>query len=389
VGRRLARRLGFADFAGLLDRHAVGGFAALGGVLAVGPRLGRYVGTRIVAMPGHNLPLAGIGVFLLWIGWFGFNGGSQLAFSSRADAEAIATVMLNTNLAAVGGAIAALFLSWAIFKKPDFSMTLNGVIAGLVSITAGPDVIHGGWAVVAGAIGGVLVTYSILLLDRLKIDDPVGAISAHGTAGIWGTVAVGVFGGANLGVQLLGTLAYAGAAFVAAYALFLALGDHGPARLGPRRGHRPRRRRARRHRLPQRRLAQRPRPRGRGRLKPRRPGMKLITAIVRPDRLPAVKEALFKAGVRGITISRVSGHGGQAGITEQYRGAQFVVEFHEKIELKIAVSEGFVQTTIDAIVQAARTGNIGDGKIFVQPLEHVVRIRTGEEDTEALTPVGG
>jgi nitrogen regulatory protein P-II 1 len=115
--------------------------------------------------------------------------------------------------------------------------------------------------------------------------------------------------------------------------------------------------------------------------------MKLITAIVRPERLPAVKEALFKAGVHGITISRVSGHGGQAGITEQYRGAQFVVEFHEKIELKIAVSEPFVQTTIDAIVTSARTGNIGDGKIFVQPLDHVVRIRTGEEDTEALTPI--
>ena len=115
--------------------------------------------------------------------------------------------------------------------------------------------------------------------------------------------------------------------------------------------------------------------------------MKLITAIIRPDRLPAVKEALFKADVRGITISRVSGHGGQAGMTEQYRGAEFVVEFREKIELKIAVSEGFVRTTIDAIVQAARTGNVGDGKIFVQPLEHVVRIRTGEEDTEALTPV--
>jgi nitrogen regulatory protein P-II 1 len=115
--------------------------------------------------------------------------------------------------------------------------------------------------------------------------------------------------------------------------------------------------------------------------------MKLITAIIRPDRLPEVKESLFKAGVRGITISRVSGHGGQAGITEQYRGSQFVVEFHEKIEIKIAVSEPFVQTTIDAIVRAARTGNVGDGKIFVQPLDRVVRIRTGEEDTEALTPV--
>ena len=116
--------------------------------------------------------------------------------------------------------------------------------------------------------------------------------------------------------------------------------------------------------------------------------MKLITAVIRPDRRPHVKEALFNAGVRGITISRVSGHGGQAGITEQYRGSQFVVEFHEKIELKIAVSEPFVQTTIDAIVQSARTGNVGDGKIFVQPLDRVVRIRTGEEDIEALTPVG-
>ncbi len=115
--------------------------------------------------------------------------------------------------------------------------------------------------------------------------------------------------------------------------------------------------------------------------------MKLITAVIRPDRLQQVKEALFTAGVRGITISRVSGHGGQAGITEQYRGSQFVVEFHEKIELKIAVSEPYVQVTLDAIVTAARTGNVGDGKIFVQPLERVVRIRTGEEDNEALTPV--
>jgi nitrogen regulatory protein P-II 1 len=116
--------------------------------------------------------------------------------------------------------------------------------------------------------------------------------------------------------------------------------------------------------------------------------MKLITAVIRPDRLPNVKEALFKAGVRGITISRVSGHGGQGGIVEQYRGSQFVVEFREKVQLSIAVSDSFVEPTIDAIVKSARTGEIGDGKIFVQPLEHVVRIRTGEKDTEALTPVG-
>lgn len=116
--------------------------------------------------------------------------------------------------------------------------------------------------------------------------------------------------------------------------------------------------------------------------------MKLITAIIRPARLPEVKEALFRAGVRGITITRVSGHGGQGGIVEQYRGNQFVVEFHEKVQLSIAVSDNFVDPTIEAIVGSARTGDIGDGKIFVQPLEQVVRIRTGEKDTDALTPVG-
>ena len=216
-------QLGFYDFAGSSVVHAVGGFAALGGIMALGPRLGRYVNGKVMAMPGHNLPLAGVGVFLLWIGWFGFNGGSQLAFSTVEDAQVIATVFLNTNLAAAAGAFTALMLSWAIFKKPDFSMTLNGVIAGLVSITAGPDVINGIWAVLVGAIGGIVVTYSILLLDRLKLDDPVGAVSAHGTVGVWGTVAVGIFGGANLGVQLLGTLAYAGAAFGLTFVLFLAL----------------------------------------------------------------------------------------------------------------------------------------------------------------------
>jgi ammonium transporter, Amt family len=215
--------LGFHDFAGSSVVHTVGGFAALGGVLAVGPRLGRYAGGRINAMPGHNMPLAGLGVFLLWIGWFGFNGGSQLVFSSSADASAVATVFLNTNLAAAAGASAALLISWSVYRKPDFSMTLNGVIAGLVSITAGPDVISGAWAVLVGAIGGALVVGSILLVDRLRVDDPVGAISAHGTAGIWGTVAVGIFGGADLAVQLLGTLAYALAAFAASYLLFAAL----------------------------------------------------------------------------------------------------------------------------------------------------------------------
>jgi len=216
-------QLGFADFAGSSVVHAVGGFAALGAVLAIGPRLGRYAGGRAVAMPGHNLAYAGLGLFLLWIGWFGFNGGSQLAFSTQADATAVADIFLHTNLAAAAGGVAALLVSWALFKKPDISMTINGVLGGLVSITAGPDVVTGLSAVAAGAIGGALVVGSVVMFDRLRVDDPVGAISVHGVAGLWGTAAVGVFGGANLGVQLLGTFSYAAGAFVAGYLVFLAL----------------------------------------------------------------------------------------------------------------------------------------------------------------------
>ncbi len=214
---------GFYDFAGSSIVHAVGGFAALGAVLAIGPRIGRYAGGRANAMPGHNMVLAGLGVFLLWLGWFGFNPGSQLAFSTADDMTAVAAIFVNTNLSAAAGAITALVLSWTLFKKPDFSMTINGVLAGLVGITAGPDVIVGGWAVVTGIIAGGIVVFSILMFDRLRIDDPVGAISVHGVCGIWGTLAVGIFGGANLGVQLLGTLAYSGAALLAGFVVFYIL----------------------------------------------------------------------------------------------------------------------------------------------------------------------
>ena len=215
--------MGFADFAGSSIVHAVGGFAALGAVLAIGPRLGRYAGGKVNAMPGHNMVLAGLGMFLLWLGWFGFNPGSQLAFGTLADATAVADIFVNTNLAASAGGVTAMLLSWALFKKPDFSMTINGVLAGLVSITAGCNVIIGGWAVLTGVIGGVIVVFSILAFDRVRVDDPVGAISVHGVCGIWGTLAVGIFGGANLGTQLIGTLSYSAAAFVAGYVVFMIL----------------------------------------------------------------------------------------------------------------------------------------------------------------------
>lgn len=223
--------MGFADFAGSSIVHAVGGFAALGGVLAVGPRLGRYTGNRVNAMPGHNMTLAGLGVFILWLGWFGFNPGSELALAPSIDAdgslvnhaEAVANIFLTTNLAAAAGAVVAMFFSWAKFGKPDFSMTVNGVLAGLVAITAGPDVIPPLLAVLTGAIGGLIVVISVQMFDALKVDDPVGAISVHGVCGIWGTLAVGLFGGADLVTQAIGTFAISGAAFVGGYAVFLVL----------------------------------------------------------------------------------------------------------------------------------------------------------------------
>jgi Amt family ammonium transporter len=186
----------------------VGGWAALTGALIIGARRGKYGSDGSVRpMPGANLPLATLGTFVLWLGWFGFNGGSQLALGSALDASAMAIVYVNTNLAAAAGVVAAMLVTQIVYKKVDLTMALNGAIAGLVSITAGPDLQNHFLAIIVGAIGGILVVFAIPLLDKLKIDDVVGAISAHLVAGIWGTLAVGIFGGADIVVQVIGIVA--------------------------------------------------------------------------------------------------------------------------------------------------------------------------------------
>ncbi len=200
--------MGFSDFAGSTIVHSVGGWAALVGAIIIGARTGKYgPDGRVNAMPGANLPLATVGTFILWMGWFGFNGGSQLALGSALDVSAIAIVFVNTNLAAAAGVVAAMLLAQIMYEKVDLTLALNGAIAGLVSITAGPDVQNHLIAIVIGAIGGALCTLAIPLLDKLKIDDVVGAISAHLVAGIWGTIAVAIFGGADIVVQLIGIVA--------------------------------------------------------------------------------------------------------------------------------------------------------------------------------------
>jgi len=219
-------KMGFLDFAGSTVVHSVGGWLALAGAIVLGPRLGKYgPDGKPKAILGHNLPLAALGVFILWFGWFGFNPGSTTA----GDAS-IGYIAVTTNLAAAAGAVAALFTSWLLLKKPDGSMALNGALAGLVAITAPCNIVSPMGAIWIGLIGGILVVFSVLFIDRvLKVDDPVGAVSVHGVCGLWGTLACGLFGmesGLFYGggvKQLLVQLTGAGAAFVWAFGLGLLL----------------------------------------------------------------------------------------------------------------------------------------------------------------------
>ncbi|WP_425398817.1 ammonium transporter [Aeoliella sp.] len=217
----------FQDFAGSAVVHAVGGFAGLAGAIILGPRLGRFVDGKSVPLPGHNIVLAGLGVFILWFGWYGFNPGSQLAFASAGDATAVSDIALTTTLSAGAGGIVATLLSWAMFGKPDLSMGLNGILGGLVGITACCDCMTDWMSIVVGAVSGVLVILGIMMLDKAKIDDPVGAWPVHGLCGIWGCMAIGILpnthlakGNTTFGVQLIGTVSICAWAFVTMFILF-------------------------------------------------------------------------------------------------------------------------------------------------------------------------
>jgi Amt family ammonium transporter len=198
-------QLGFYDFAGSTLVHGVGGWAALVGAYVLGPRIGKYTRKGAHPIKGHNMPLTAIGVFLLWFGWYGFNGGSVLS----ANPGAVSTVFVTTTLSAAGGVIGSMILSWYLSNKPDLSMILNGSLAGLVGITAGADVIDPATSILVGLISGLLVVSSVLYLDSRKIDDPVGAISVHLICGLWGTLAVGIFStDHSISIQFLGVLSY-------------------------------------------------------------------------------------------------------------------------------------------------------------------------------------
>jgi Amt family ammonium transporter len=225
----------FHDFAGSTVVHSVGAWVGLMGAWILGPRIGKYTKKgEPRAIPGHNLTIGALGVFILWFGWFGFNPGSQLAAAGEVNAVAISHIAVTTNLAAAAGAVTALFLTWIIYRRPGLSLTLNGALAGLVGITAGCDIVSPGGAVAIGIIAGIVLVFGVSFIDRvLKIDDPVGAVSVHGIAGATGTILVGIFatdggllyggGTALLGSQVIGVLAVAAWAMGTGFILFTIL----------------------------------------------------------------------------------------------------------------------------------------------------------------------
>ena len=225
--------LGFSDFAGSGIVHMAGAAAGLAGVLVIGARKGKYAADgSVMALPGANMPLATLGTFILWLGWFGFNGGSVLATATVADATAVANVFMNTNAAAAGGCIVALLVAKVVFGKADLTMALNGCLAGLVAITAGPDSPSPLAATIIGGLGGALVVGSIVTLDKLKIDDPVGAISVHGTVGLLGLLAVPFTNtDASFSGQLIGAATIFVWVFVTSFLTFKLIGFVIPVRV--------------------------------------------------------------------------------------------------------------------------------------------------------------
>lgn len=231
----------FQDFAGSAVVHAVGGFAGLAGAAILGPRLGRFTADgKSVPLPGHNVAFAALGVFILWVGWYGFNPGSQLAFQGTGDIDATVFIAVNTTLAAAAGAVCATIVAWALFGKPDLTMSLNGALGGLVGITACCDAFSNQMSIVVGAVAGVLVVVAIIALDKIRIDDPVGAFPVHGVCGVWGCMTMGIFPNAHYEgwftgfvPQLIGTLSICGWAFFTMLIVFVVLKAVGMLRVTP------------------------------------------------------------------------------------------------------------------------------------------------------------
>ncbi len=427
-------RMGFHDFAGSCAIHMVGGICALIGAKLLGPRIGKFVkdkdgkGTKVNAFPGHSIPLGALGVFILWLGWYGFNG------AAATSVEQLGSIFLTTTVAPAVATVICMIFTWLKYGKPDVSMCLNASLAGLVAITAPCDVTDAFGATVIGAVSGVLVVFGVWLLDyKLHIDDPVGAVAVHCLNGIWGTIATGLFattsapgseinglfyggGFRQLGLQLIGVLsvgAWAAVTITIAFVIIKAtvglrvteeeeiIGldapEHGLASaysgfsimdvsnygmdvnentdLGTKDYE-----------------AASPAKRAAAVQVAAAPaisagGMYKVAIIAKLSRYDKLKKAMNDLGVTGMTVTQVMGCGIQKGAGEMYRGVEMDATLLPKVKVEVVVSKIPVETVVEAAKKALYTGHIGDGKIFVYNVDRVIKVRTGEEDFAALQDV--
>lgn len=436
--------LGFHDFAGSNCIHMVGGICALIGAAMLGPRIGKFTKkdgkvVKVNAIPGHNITIGCLGVFILWLGWYGFNG------AAATTVEELGSVFVTTTIAPAVATVVCMTFTWIKYGKPDVSMCLNASLAGLVAITAGCDVVDALGSIVIGAVAGLLVVLGVWLLDyKLHVDDPVGAVAVHCMNGIWGTIAVGLFAtetapafargygdgvsfGANqivgeglfygggfklLGTQLLGVLATAAFTAVTITLTFLAIKkifglrvsreeeivgldptEHGlPSAYGgmifapetvPSDDELPV---AVSGDVP---VAEAVEVKAMPTFEAPAGGRKLtkVEIICKESRLEALKTAMMSIGITGMTVSHVMGCGAQKGRPEFYRGVAIEATLLPKIQVDIVVSKVPVSAVIETAKKVLYTGHIGDGKIFVYNVENVVKVRTGEEGYDALQDV--
>jgi ammonium transporter len=408
--------LGFLDFAGDTVVHSVGGWAALAGALILGPRYGKYdKNGKSKAIPGHNMSLAVIGVFVLWLGWFGFNPGSTMSFQNPSD---VVHILVTTNTAAIAALLTSTATSWLFIGKPDLGMTINGCLAGLVGITGSCAYVSIPVSLLIGAVAGVIVVFAVVLFDKAKIDDPVGATSVHLVCGVFGTICVGLFaqkgvtsisevdglffgGGLKLlGVELLGIAAVGVFVFGFSALVWLVLkktmgirvsleeeiegldiGEHGNSAYPDFM------------------------PAFTSDIMPltassfdvstdmaipvvntSHPDAKLtkVVIITKQSMFEGLKSALDKIGITGMTVTQVLGFGMQKGRKEYYRGIPLETTLLPKVKVEIVICKVPVALMVDTIKNALYTGKVGDGKIFIYDVENVIKVRTGDEGYDAL-----
>ena len=416
-------QLGFVDFAGSCAIHMVGGISAIIGAIILGPRIGKYgKNGKVNAIPGHSLTLGALGVFILWFGWYGFNG------AAAGDGAFLGQIFLTTTISPAVATCVTMLFTWLKNGKPDVSMSLNGSLAGLVAVTAPCADVDAIGAAIIGLVAGILVVVAVEFIDiKLKIDDPVGAVAVHGVNGMWGTLSVGLFATGNgqdgitglfygggftqLGIQALGVVSVAAWTIVTmvivfqlikhtvglrvtkdeemkgldvtehglvnAYADFMPIGV-GTASLDETfdvEGNVP--------------VTQAVPVQLAGKYDVASDGVKItkIDILLKQSKLEALKEEMDKLGITGMTVSQVLGCGAQKGKAEYYRGVAVESNLLPKMKVEIVVCKVPVKAVVDAAVKALYTGHIGDGKIFIYNVEDVVKVRTGETGYDAMQDV--